>query len=73
MIESGEELNNIEKINENIEIVQEFSHTRFAQRHTEDLRYNRTVEYLWKMNEKDSQMSELIDIPNETGQTERLR
>ena len=73
MIESGEELNNIEKIDENIEIVQEFSRTRFAQRHTEDLRYTRTVEYLQKMNEEDNQTSELIDVPDETGRTERLR
>ena len=36
VIESGEDID-VENIDNDVEIVQEFSRTRFAQRHTEDL------------------------------------
>ena len=37
VIESGEDIDDIEAVDDDVEIVQEFSRTRFAQRHTEDL------------------------------------
>ena len=50
-IESGEEIHDVDNLDADIELVQEFSRSRFARKHTEDLRHIQTVEYIRKMNE----------------------
>ena len=65
-IQSGEELHNIRNIDADVEIVQEFSRTRFAERHTEEIRYTRTNEMLRSLQEKsEAAEADPDDIPDE--------
>ena len=75
-IESGEEIHDVDNLAADIELVQEFSRSRFARKHTEDLRHIRTVEYIRKMNETnvpDLNAIDPDDIRDEFGRTPRHR
>ena len=73
-IQSGEELHDIGNIDADVEIVQEFSRTRFAERHTEEIRYTHTNEMLRSLQEKlEAAEADPDDIPDEFERTARHR
>ena len=64
-IQSGEEIHDCGNIDADVEIVQEFSRTQFAECHTEEIRYMCMKEMLRSMNEGSKDETAAVADPDD--------